>query len=583
MQLPPMAGKTQKNPACPASCNAGAGGNRFLFCFRVSDEVVEQTVRTEPARTGKLHAKMQVFVAFGPGVGLQDHRNAQPVALGEGHLHDLAHIALPLIRLPHADQTDEDVWLLFPIQPLVQPRAALRHEKSGQRLTLPVHTDIYGFTHYHEPATLPRWLQTLRRLPLLHHLGCRVVRGWELEKKTTTISPDGGNLVTLGGVDSRGINAEQHDPVSMMRDAATPWNVHYFNSNLVNVLKVLLGFIPAQWAFWYVDSWWILTWIGALLWFAITAVRNVLQSMVGGGAFCRSMLLPWNRYVSWSRMADSLLYTGISVPLLEVVVRMWLLEDWLGITVQNNELAVYTVIAMINSVYISGHNIFRGLPKEAVVGNLFRSAISIPLSIVLGKGLLVCFVWLGIADPVGALQNCAAIVSKCSSDIVAAVIEGFADRNMYLRMRTLEYDSKFSQIFNNLVKLALLFPQATIRRLMQEQPREFWQQLLEKDPNAARQAIVHLLDLMYMWYYLPRSHDIFWRRLSGMPTEEVEGILALHSLLRLQREISSQVLDGLLGDNFANALAFYLRQHDSYRKEIRSEAARRNLFTEKAA
>ena len=154
---------------------------------------------------------------------------------------------------------------------------------------------------------------------------------------------------------------------------------------------------------------------------------------------------------------------------------------------------------------------------------------------------------------------------------------------MYLRMRSLEYDSKFTQIFNNLVKLALLFPQATIRRLMQDQPREFWQQLLEKDPNAARQAIVHLLDLMYMWYYLPRSHDIFWRRLGSMPTEEVEGILALHSLLRLQREISSQVLDGLLGDNFANALAFYLRQHDSYRKEIRHEAARRNLFMEKAA
>ena len=75
----------------------------ILCCCRVSDEVIEQTVRAEPARTGKLHAEMQVFVAFGPGVGLQDHRNAQPVALGEGHLHDLAHIALPLIRLPHAD------------------------------------------------------------------------------------------------------------------------------------------------------------------------------------------------------------------------------------------------------------------------------------------------------------------------------------------------------------------------------------------------------------------------------------------------------------------------------------------------
>lgn len=53
----------------------------ILCCCRVSDEVIEQTVRAEPARTGKLHAEMQVFVAFGPGVGLQNHRNAQPVAL----------------------------------------------------------------------------------------------------------------------------------------------------------------------------------------------------------------------------------------------------------------------------------------------------------------------------------------------------------------------------------------------------------------------------------------------------------------------------------------------------------------------
>ena len=461
-------------------------------------------------------------------------------------------------------------------------RALLAMKKSGsQQSAIPIYSPVEEQIRYNEPETPSpgqRLLAHFRFLPGCDHLGMERRRVWRAASEDCRVS-NRGNMVNLGGLSPFRGNGLTDAPQG---EEARP-DGQYLNSSLSNWLKVLLGFIPAQWAFWYVDSWWILTWIGALLWFAITAVRNVLQSMVGGGAFCRSMLLPWNRYVSWSRMADSLLYTGISVPLLEVVVRMWLLEDWLGITVQNNELAVYTVIAMINSVYISGHNIFRGLPKEAVVGNLFRSAISIPLSIVLGKGLLVCFVWLGIADPVGALQNCAAIVSKCSSDIVAAVIEGFADRNMYLRMRTLEYDSKFSQIFNNLVKLALLFPQATIRRLMQEQPREFWQQLLEKDPNAARQAIVHLLDLMYMWYYLPRSHDIFWRRLGSMPTEEVEGILALHSLLRLQREISSQVLDGLLGDNFANALAFYLRQHDSYRKEIRSEAARRNLFTEKAA
>ena len=44
-------------------------------------------------------------------------------------------------------------------------------------------------------------------------------------------------------------------------------------------------------------------------------------------------------------MADSLLYTGLSVPLLEVGVRLWLLQDLLGVTVATNPLVVYTVIA----------------------------------------------------------------------------------------------------------------------------------------------------------------------------------------------------------------------------------------------
>lgn len=34
-------------------------------------------------------------------------------------------------------------------------RAALRNEDNALRLTLPVHTDIYRFTHYHEPAAAP--------------------------------------------------------------------------------------------------------------------------------------------------------------------------------------------------------------------------------------------------------------------------------------------------------------------------------------------------------------------------------------------------------------------------------------------
>lgn len=444
-----------------------------------------------------------------------------------------------------------------------QARNAMRREDKEQRLILPVHTDIYRFEQYHEPQ-YPQlwWTRMLRCLPGLAKMGCQCVRGWGLEKKTTTVGQD-GNLVTLGGVDARGINTETAPNCCKAPSGTDSWNPAYINSDVINILKIVAGFLPAQWAFWYVGSWWVLTWFGALLWFAITAVRNVAQSMVGGGAFSRSMLLPWNRYVSWSRMADSLLYTGISVPLLEVVVRLWLLENLMGITVQDNAVMVYTVIAMVNSIYISGHNVFRGLPKEAVVGNLFRSALSIPLSMLIGHALLQGFIIMHLPEPMVLLQNCAAIVSKCSSDIVAAVIEGFADRNHYLRMRQSDYDSKFAQIFKSLAKQELLFPHRSLTKMLQS-PHEFWSQLNIKDPLVARQALEHMLDMLYMWYFKPRARQVFCQRINAIPAEEKQGILALHALLRLEREITTQLLQGLLGRDFSRVLTFYLQKHNEY-------------------
>jgi len=450
-------------------------------------------------------------------------------------------------------------------------RAELRREENAQRLTLPVHTDIYRFTNYHEPEEpLPLWLRLVRRLPGLGLAGCRKVRGWGLEKITTKVGAE-GNLVTLGGVDAKGVNRETPQGAGPAPEVIPFCSPEYMNSDILNVLKILAGFLPAQWAFSYVGSWWVLTWFGALIWFAITAVRNVGQAVVGGGAFTRSLLVPWKRYVSWSRMADSLLYTGISVPLLEVVVRLWLLQDLLGLTVQDNALAVYTVIAMINSAYISGHNIYRGLPKEAIVGNLFRSALSIPLSLVLGQGLLLCFTAMHLPDPVSLIQNCAAIISKCSSDMVASIIEGFADRNMYLRMRQCDYDSKFTQIYKNLARQELLFPNRDLESLLAD-PAEYWRMLYGKDRAVARQAMTHLLDMMYMWYYQPRAREMFWRKMCASPHEERYAILGMHSLLTLEREVSTLVLEGLLKKDFSRALAFYLKNNAGYVKELRREA-----------
>ena len=172
------------------------------------------------------------------------------------------------------------------------------------------------------------------------------------------------------------------------------------------------------------------------------------------------------------------------------------------------------------------------------------------------------------------MQNCAAIVSKCSSDMVASIIEGFADRNMYLRMRQCDYDSKFVQMYKNLTRQELLFPSKDLESMLQN-PAEYWRMLQGLDRAAARQTVTHLLDMMYMWYYQPRAREVFWRKMCALPPVEQRILIGMHSLLSLEREISSLILEGLLKKDFSHALAFYLKNNRAYVKELRREAQTR--------
>jgi hypothetical protein len=48
--------------------------------------------------------------------------------------------------------------------------------------------------------------------------------------------------------------------------------------------------------------------------------------------------------------------------------------------------------------------------------------------------------------------------------------------------------------------------------------------------------------------------------------------MGLNSLLLLDREISTLILEGLLKKDFARSLAFYLQNNAAYVKELRREA-----------
>ena len=101
--------------------------------------------------------------------------------------------------------------------------------------------------------------------------------------------------------------------------------------------------------------------------------------MLGGGGFRRSPLLKWDDYVSWERLTDSLLFTGFSVPLLDYVIKTVILDRMFGITVATGPVVLYTVMAIANGIYISSHNAFRGFQKGVIIGNFFRTVLSLSL------------------------------------------------------------------------------------------------------------------------------------------------------------------------------------------------------------
>ncbi|ABM27583.1 MAG TPA: hypothetical protein DEF41_08815 [Desulfovibrio sp.] len=464
--------------------------------------------------------------------------------------------------------------LVFP--ETLPPRAqrVIRDPKDTMRQIIPVRTTVFLRESY-QPRRHPplgrRLTAMLRRIPGLSRLGYRRETEWVVRTDSSRVTAD-GNIATLGGF----LRDNDNDlSLKETAGAACPrWmGFGYMNTGIVNLLKVLAGFIPAMLSFQYTQSWWVLAWFGALIWFGITGFRNILQAVLGGGGISRTPLLRWNDYVSWSRISDSLMYTGISVPLLEVVMRSLVLQDMLGLTVQSNPTLVYTCIAVANGLYIAAHNSYRGLQREAIIGNLFRSALAIPMSMLYNEIALELLVLGGVADPWAMIQPGAAVISKTASDTVAAIIEGFADRNSNLRMRRWDYESKLEQLYDSYARLELLFPEEDVLELLKA-PKQFIRAVEAEARHLETAIIINALDLMYFWMYQPRARDILREQLRSMSADERKVLVRSQLVLTREREVSQLFVDGIVGRNFSRPLAFYLDRHEEYLRDMEQICAR---------
>ncbi len=436
------------------------------------------------------------------------------------------------------------------------------YEKNGgkRKTLLPVTAQITRNSHHRIKPASPEAASDLLK-------GAEDTRKWVNWTLDSFVLHPGepGNIGTLGGINKQADSGIEIKKAKEKEKIGEYWK--YLNSSVKNSVKVLLGFIPAFLTFFLTKDWWVLAYLGAFIWFGITGSRNIIQSVLGGGGLRRSPFLSWNSLVSWSRISDSLFYTGFSVPLLDYFAKTVLLDKTLGITISTNPVLLYTIMGLVNGIYISSHNVIRGLPKGATIGNFFRSILAIPVAILLNGMIALVLGVFGVPEVTLVLQKWAAIISKFASDCVAAVIEGLADRQANIKARLQGYQTKISQVFSVYSRLDLLFPEEDVLTALQS-PKMMLKTLNTEAEDLERLSIVNALDLMYFWMYKPRAEKALSLLVHDMSEEKWQIFYCSQLILTRHREISQFFLDGLVGKQFSRALSFYLEQSPEYMKDM---------------
>ncbi|SLM31951.1 conserved membrane hypothetical protein [Desulfamplus magnetovallimortis] len=499
-------------------------------------------------------------------------------------LHDLAtfknmYKGVPLKSRMGSDSTGRSLLAygmglgIIDSLPLRARREIRKHASS--RLILPVHVKTYpsvtSIPVSHASGVSARLLDLLSALPGLEYLGAQKVKKWIVEEYSTTME-ESGNIVTLGGGQQQmkqELALSLSLPLHEKKDKPPRKSWANLNTGVRNALKVIIGFIPAFATFALTKEWWVLAYFGAFIWFGITGLRNIVQAVLGGGGIIRSPLLRWNDYVSWERITDSLLFTGFSVPLLDYLIKTLLLDHGLGITISTNPAALYAIMATANGIYLASHNAFRGFPRAAIIGNLFRSLFSIPIAVLFSAMTGGILSGMGVAGVEDILQKWAAVISKAASDLVAALIEGPADRFQNIALRTRDYKRKFTALFDAYSRLELIFPDAGELSLF-ENPEK-----LLNSPNAEVRdlmtvIIINSLDMLYFWMYQPRARTTLKEMMGRFTPEERRIYLLSQKILEQEQHVSRLFVDGILGRRFSGPLSFYLMRYEQYLTDLKN-------------
>jgi len=463
--------------------------------------------------------------------------------------------------------------------PETLPRRARRELDDPRRsahLLLPLRTELLEQVTYtsHMPGEeLSPFISFVRRLPGLRHFAQRQQTEWIPVSENTMVCNEGhcsiatgddsvqGNIVTLGGTDktsSNGFRQKKKENVSFTE------KLHYLNSNLTNGLRFFIGFIPAFLTFQMTQSG-SMAWLGALLWFLISAVRNIVQSVLGNGGLHRSSLLHWKSYVVWSSVYVSLMFNGLSVVLLEWLLRIRLLDQEFGMDILNAPVITYAALGVAFGLFKMFTHVLRGFSVRSLLVDALCTLLSLPLMFAFHHILLYGAEMMG--HEATLLVPFTVFVVKLASDTAVGIADGMADRERNLRLRMNDYHARLNSALALYSRLEAMFPENNVLNML-DHPAALLDKLEQRDPQFRLALIINALDLMYFWFYQPRANYALKRHLRRFSPGERIVLLRMQGVLRLEKQISQLLVHGLLGDSFASPLSFYVTNCENYLRQM---------------
>ncbi len=449
-------------------------------------------------------------------------------------------------------------------------RTELASRRHGAHLLLPVRTELLEkityFPNAEGDSPLAAWI---RRLPWMRRFGEQKVTSWTAVSENSIVENNGrctpisrktrflrGSVVTLGG--SNNFSANGFLPPPPKKESF--WKtLGCLKTWIANAVRLLLGFLTAALGFWFTQTG-PLAVLGGILWFFISLVRSILQSVLGAGGIHRSSLLRWNNYVSWSDACITMMYSGPAAVLLEPILRIGVLEKAFGFSSVSHPVAVFSLLTAAYGLYKAFVHAVRGFPLKNVLIDLALTPLSIPVVLLFHAAAVLIFRGL---DCSAIIPLCAALVTKIGCDTVISFGNGLADKESNLRHRMADYHKLFNEMLSIYSKITSMFPGSDIKKLIAA-PDKLHCMLEERAPYLWDEIVVNALDMMYLWFYQPRANYAVKRSLRLFSREERLVFLNMQQTLTMEKLISQMFVDGLVGRNFAGSLSFYLGHNKEY-------------------